>query len=236
MAEDEQQQQQLVEWVRQRLRSLLGFDDVDGIADQILYSIGNRRDLEAYVQDVAGEDGAAFARELAKRLFPDSIDAYEAPAAGRGKSRRRQKPPSTAPVDPNRGRGLIIKTVPSAKKPGPSKHRKRCDCFGTQHDVFTNCLSCGRILCSVEGEGECFFCGSYVHKDRTDPAARSAIERKDVILGYQKEMKARSVVIDEQDAGGNDDHPADNRAFANRSLQGRTLELYEVIHASLQRK
>ncbi|SPR02130.1 unnamed protein product (mitochondrion) [Plasmodiophora brassicae] len=89
---------------------------------------------------------------------------------------------------------------------------------------------------SVEGDDECFSCGSYVHKDRTGPAARSAVERKDVIIGYQKEMKARAVVIDEQDAGGNDDHPAGNRAFANRSLQGRALELYEIIHASLQRK
>jgi len=46
-----------------------------------------------------------------------------------------------------------------------ARHRKKCDCLGTEHSVLTNCLGCGRIICSVENIGPCFFCGEMISKD-----------------------------------------------------------------------
>jgi hypothetical protein len=40
--------------------------------------------------------------------------------------------------------------------------RHECGCFGTIHEVYPispNCLTCGRIICTAEGLGKCFFCG-----------------------------------------------------------------------------
>ena len=39
--------------------------------------------------------------------------------------------------------------------------------MATRHELFTNCLACGKIICSQEGEGPCFFCGSMVSKEST---------------------------------------------------------------------
>lgn len=34
--------------------------------------------------------------------------------------------------------------------------RQKCDCLGMKHSLVNNCLSCGRIICSLEGEGLIF--------------------------------------------------------------------------------
>lgn len=41
--------------------------------------------------------------------------------------------------------------------------RTKCTCYGTLHPVFDaapNCLSCGKIICSLEGLQPCSFCGT----------------------------------------------------------------------------
>ncbi|KAI8869712.1 zf-C2HC5-domain-containing protein [Ramicandelaber brevisporus] len=45
---------------------------------------------------------------------------------------------------------------------GSGDGRKECGCQGLKHQVITNCLSCGRVLCEVEGAGDCFFCHEMV--------------------------------------------------------------------------
>lgn len=42
-----------------------------------------------------------------------------------------------------------------------------CGCFGSIHDVLNNCTNCGRIICKVEGERPCPFCGRPVFSDET---------------------------------------------------------------------
>jgi len=46
-----------------------------------------------------------------------------------------------------------------------------------------NCLSCGRVVCSKEGPGPCFFCGDLVEEG----------------IGYvHPEKSTKNVIIDEQ--------------------------------------
>lgn len=37
--------------------------------------------------------------------------------------------------------------------------RHFCGCEGDLHEVITNCLSCGKIVCEQERLGPCLFCG-----------------------------------------------------------------------------
>jgi hypothetical protein len=37
-----------------------------------------------------------------------------------------------------------------------------CDCQARVHKLISNCLSCGRVICELEGPGKCVFCDSFV--------------------------------------------------------------------------
>lgn len=37
-----------------------------------------------------------------------------------------------------------------------------CGCQGTVHPYVNNCLNCGRIACEIEGDGDCYHCGSRI--------------------------------------------------------------------------
>ncbi|KAJ1948231.1 hypothetical protein FBU59_001689 [Linderina macrospora] len=43
-----------------------------------------------------------------------------------------------------------------------NRKRVKCECQASEHALFTNCLSCGRIICELEGPGPCMFCGNDV--------------------------------------------------------------------------
>ncbi|KAJ3053935.1 hypothetical protein HK097_003008 [Rhizophlyctis rosea] len=38
-----------------------------------------------------------------------------------------------------------------------------CECSAAKHGLITNCLTCGKIICRLEGEGPCPQCGTEVH-------------------------------------------------------------------------
>ena len=74
-------------------------------------------------------------------------------------------------VDPSRFRGVKVKYVKPKAKPGAeTATRSRCACQAREHQLYTNCTACGKIVCVVEGEGECFYCSSYVTKQHTTAA------------------------------------------------------------------
>ena len=75
-------------------------------------------------------------------------------------------------VDPSRFRGVKVKYVKPKAKPGAATAptRSRCACQAREHQLYTNCTACGKIVCVVEGEGECFYCSSYVTKQHTTAA------------------------------------------------------------------
>lgn len=43
--------------------------------------------------------------------------------------------------------------------------RKVCYCQCTQHPLVNNCINCGKVVCEVEGEGPCLFCGAWVDRE-----------------------------------------------------------------------
>jgi hypothetical protein len=69
-----------------------------------------------------------------------------------------------------RGRGSAAAAATTAPAPGElraKKNRRECGCAATDHLLFANCTACGRIACEVEGAGPCYYCGSFVAKERT---------------------------------------------------------------------
>ncbi|OHS97488.1 Zinc finger motif, C2HC5-type family protein [Tritrichomonas foetus] len=55
-----------------------------------------------------------------------------------------------------------------------------CGCFGSEHKVINNCLSCGRIICAREGERPCPYCGTPVFSNETldDPEKYEAMQKE----------------------------------------------------------
>ncbi len=103
--------------------------------------------------------------------------------------------------------------------------RRACECQATRHELVANCLSCGRIVCSEEGEGPCAYCGALVTRDREqryeellercgrvgrgagtravgaaieEEAVAAANREKEKLLGYDKDAKKKTRVIDDQ--------------------------------------
>lgn len=126
----------------------------------------------------------------------------------------------------NMGRGVKVTYVKDKAK--PAKSREECSCMAMQHPLVTNCTVCGKIVCELEGEGPCFFCGSYVtvtgtqiseefirvmkgleeteevdvqayHDQAQDSEGLAkALAHKDKLLRFAQNSEKRTAVIDEQ--------------------------------------
>lgn len=56
-----------------------------------------------------------------------------------------------------------IAALEVSTNPALGKGRQKCTCYATIHPLFEpapNCLSCGKIICSLEGLQPCSFCGT----------------------------------------------------------------------------
>ena len=84
-------------------------------------------------------------------------------------------PPAPARLllsDQSKFRNVTIKFA-KAKKGGDAaaaSRRVACSCQAREHELLTNCTVCGRIVCVLEGEGECAFCSSLVSRGFTTPS------------------------------------------------------------------
>ncbi|ETO31307.1 hypothetical protein RFI_05811 [Reticulomyxa filosa] len=93
--------------------------------------------------------------------------------------------------------------------------RKVCGCQATAHSLLTNCLNCGNIVCVVEANNPCSYCGKELNVKRQSKALSStsdgdlnkAMELKDRLLRYGVEKKTTRIVDDSGDFYEND---ADN--------------------------
>ena len=94
---------------------------------------------------------------------------------------------------------------------------KRCDCMAQLHALVNNCLGCGRVVCSLEGEGSCSFCGNTVLRPENmneieeserimkdmelDPALSNsyfvAVEHKSKLVDQDRDKRGARNVIDE---------------------------------------
>lgn len=68
--------------------------------------------------------------------------------------------------------------------PAVIDYNYECGCFGTEHKPINNCLNCGRVICSREGQRPCPFCGTFVFSDET-------LNNPDYIDQAIEEMSAR---------------------------------------------
>ncbi|KAL6655591.1 hypothetical protein ACP70R_006417 [Stipagrostis hirtigluma subsp. patula] len=90
------------------------------------------------------------------------------------------------------------------------KQGKPCSCQARQHNLVSNCLSCGKIVCEQEGEGPCSFCGALVLKEgstyaglsdvglplsEAEAAAEAYAKR---LVDYDRNAAARTKVYDDQ--------------------------------------
>jgi hypothetical protein len=76
--------------------------------------------------------------------------------------------------------------------------------------LINNCISCGKIVCSLEGEGPCLFCGNPIQRkgevnlddsqfpDMESKSAYSkAILHKDKLLDFHRRDVHQSNIIDD---------------------------------------
>lgn len=73
--------------------------------------------------------------------------------------------------------------------------RKLCDCQAQIHPLIGNCLKCGKIICTREGEGPCLFCGSLEEKSENPNSdeIKKATEHRDKLIKYEQDRRITKV-------------------------------------------
>jgi hypothetical protein len=65
-----------------------------------------------------------------------------------------------------------------------------CRCYGSHHPQVNMCRTCGRIICALEGERPCPFCGTIILSEETLAAGDAEVlGRKRVIEDRMKELE-----------------------------------------------
>ena len=69
----------------------------------------------------------------------------------------------------------------------PILGRHACRCQARKHELVSNCLNCGKVVCQQEGSGPCFFCGSLVctaeEKEILDRGSKKSAELYEKLMG-----------------------------------------------------
>lgn len=123
--------------------------------------------------------------------------------------------------------------------------RKVCYCQCTQHGLVNNCINCGKIVCEMEGEGPCLFCGAWVDREvvydirevigeATNEEEESvttvmalqyetALQHRDQLIEYDHNAAKRLGVIDAKqdwfEESNNTWLNKDQRNYANQMLE-----------------
>lgn len=175
--------------------------------------------------------------------LPASKPKATATAVAANNKRPTQPPPPPPTTKPSvnsvtKGGGKVGAGFPSggggaaggvASKPekAPEWSGVTCQCMGTKHDLVTNCTTCGKIACVVEGGFGCSFCGSTLPATGREPrrgsangsgsgpikstaeeegnggglqsaALKEALARKDKLLLFDRTSASRTRVLDDQ--------------------------------------
>jgi hypothetical protein len=136
------------------------------------------------------------------------------PASSSSQSSKSQSDTAEPQVASKRGPkkkgGKVISLAEAAKGSIVFKQGKPCSCQARQHNLVSNCLSCGKIVCEQEGEGPCSFCGALVLMEgstyagltdagvpssETEAAAEAYAKR---LVDYDRNSAARTKVYDDQ--------------------------------------
>ena len=121
----------------------------------ILYSIG----LPGLGKNVPPPPG------IAKVYRKKALDAED----GSGEGRKKRNDLESAALHPKRedhpGRKGKTKYVNLSEGSSGSSQipgRHACECQARKHELVSNCVACGRVVCAQEGSGPCLFCGALV--------------------------------------------------------------------------
>lgn len=151
-------QARLKEWAANRLNAMLGYEDSGELVEFVL----NSKDLDHLKEMLPDKEGLEFIEELMKRR--GALEPQEAPNSGKqGKKSGKKKSKKETAAEKSQG----PRTLKTGMK---ATGRRQCNCMAVEHALVTNCTACGKIVCEVEGEGPCYFCGSYITKDGTVPS------------------------------------------------------------------
>lgn len=82
-------------------------------------------------------------------------------------------------------------------------NRKLCYCMATIHELVSNCLKCGKIVCKAEGKGPCMFCGTWVDNyiDVTGEDSyrvQAAVDHRDRLIEYDENSTQRLGIKDQR--------------------------------------
>ncbi|ORY45225.1 zf-C2HC5-domain-containing protein [Rhizoclosmatium globosum] len=129
--------------------------------------------------------------------------------------------PATAKKQSQKKKQYVVVTVDSLSandKVGTLmglNNRPLCECLAAKHGLLTNCLTCGKIVCNLEGPGPCPSCGSIVE---------SAIQQVTMIQSRQSSYQvspvhtatAASTSVNAKQGGTKSKAPAPGQHVVNR--------------------
>lgn len=83
-------------------------------------------------------------------------------------------------VAPAGGAAATTKQAPAVAvaQPAPQWSGVSCQCMGKTHDIVTNCTTCGKIACVVEGGFGCSFCAAALPRTGREPKSQSGGDNK----------------------------------------------------------
>ncbi|MQM03782.1 hypothetical protein Taro_036571 [Colocasia esculenta] len=168
---------------------------------------------QAYIKPPAREGSSAGAKKQAKipkeRSLPSAHNTMAQSEFSDVQGVPRGNNGSTG--NPKKKRtGKVISLAEASKGSAVFKQGKPCSCQARRHNLLSNCLSCGKIVCEQEGEGPCSFCGALVLQEGSSyaglegtvaplsdaEATAEAFAKR--LVEYDRNSTARTAVIDDQ--------------------------------------
>ncbi|XP_076751440.1 activating signal cointegrator 1 [Xylocopa sonorina] len=179
-------------WIHENLSQILAFPVPEEITQYIM-EMQNVRDLDEYLRsllDYSNGKHRQFIEELKKRHASSKDQTGYKKVNDTSNTKKKQNDKKKGKVKTKENKEIkqvqeIVK-IEKVEKKKPKfvnlysqegkdraaillKGRHKCDCEAKRHALINNCLNCGRIVCTQEGAGPCFFCEELVcsPKERT---------------------------------------------------------------------
>ncbi|CAI9753864.1 unnamed protein product [Fraxinus pennsylvanica] len=166
--------------------------------------------LHAYVKPRTDE-GPVIAAKKSQRAPKETMPSTGQENSIKNVTSETQKIPKGNQVSSRKKKaGKVVSLADAAKGSIVFQQGKPCSCQARRHQLVSNCLSCGKIVCEQEGEGPCNFCGALVLREGStyggldegavpasdsDAAAEAYAKR---LVDYDRNSAARTTVIDDQ--------------------------------------
>ncbi|XP_076182818.1 activating signal cointegrator 1 isoform X2 [Ptiloglossa arizonensis] len=202
------------QWIHKNLSQFLEFPVPDGIVECVM-QMQNERDLDEYFQcllDYSNVKHRKFIAELKRRQASnkdqggykkindtDNItkrqhDKKKGKMKGKEKQENRQPQENLKIQKVEKKKTKFVNLYSQEGKDRttillPGRHK--CDCEAKKHLLINNCLNCGKIVCTQEGAGPCFFCGELVCSPKEQTILSSNTKQAEHL--YKKLMNQKPI-------------------------------------------